>query len=123
MIFTIFGFMAQPAITDTIDMEQDQMHGVRTLASVLSWRRKMELLITGVLLVMTLTPFTYIYLNFNILLPILVTFACLLFLRYMFPFINHVEKSDLLKADKYTLIYFTAIQLMFVLGSLKFNFF
>lgn len=123
VIASIYLFAAQPAIGDTTDLEADRIQGVKTLASVMSWRRKMQMLVTGVLLVMTLTPLTYYYMDFNMLLPILMTLASLFVLRNMIPLMNRFEAATFDRTYKIAFAFYMLIQLFFVIGSLQLNFF
>lgn len=129
IFFAIFAFMGMPALNDSIDIEQDKIQGVRSLALVLNWRSKIQLLILGVLIIMTLSPLTYINLEFNILLPILVVASSLVFLRYVFPVITDVEKSNivesqkLVKAKRIAHLYFILLQIFTVIGSLNITIF
>ena len=71
---------------------------------------------------MTLTPLTYLYLDFNIVLPILVVLAGLVTLRYMFPIMNAFEQSDLLKGWNTGYLFYIVIQILFIIGSLNIPF-
>ena len=119
IIFAIFVFTAQPAMADTVDIEQDSIFGVKTMASVMSWKRKMQLLITGILIIMTLTPLTYVYLSYNFLLPIFVVLGGLVFLRYMFPIMNTLEQANMLRAIRISWVFYFMIQTFYIIGSLK----
>lgn len=122
MLFGIFIFVGQPALQDTFDIEADTLFDVKTLATVLNWKRRMQLFVTGVLVIMTLTPFTYIQLKFNILLPIYVVAGGLILLRFMFPIMNNFEIIAVLKVKKSSYVYFILLQVFAVLGSLNLQF-
>lgn len=70
MMFSIFSFFVLPTGFDSTDVEADRLQGVKSIASVLTWRRRLQLAITGMLVIMTITPFTYINFGYNMLLPI-----------------------------------------------------
>jgi len=126
-LLAIFAFMAMPALNDATDIEADKLFGVKSIAVVLNWKRKIQLLIIGVIAIMTLTPLTYISLGFNIILPIMVVAGSLIFLRFIFPIMINIEKSDLInmedlfKAKKIGYIYFVLLQIFMIIGSLSIN--
>lgn len=121
-IIAIYGFTGQPAMLDTVDMEQDRLFGVKSLATVLSWKRKIQLLITGILIIMTLTPLTYVYFGFNVILPIFVVLGGLIVLRYMFLIMNTIEQATLSQAFKVIYIFTLLIQIFSIIGSLNLHF-
>lgn len=118
-LFAIFAFTGQPALNDTLDIEQDRMFGVKSLATVLSWRRKMQLFILGILIVMTLTPLTYRSFEFHVIFPIFVVVGGLIILRYMFPIMNAFQQSAMMNAYKISYIYIFLIQIFSIIGSLQ----
>jgi len=125
IFFAIFAFMGMPALNDSMDIESDILQGVKSLAVVLSWKRKVQLMIIGVLIIMTLSPLTYINLGFNILLPIFVVAGSLIFLRFVSPIMINVEKievvdvADLIKARRIAHLYFILLQIFMIIGSLN----
>jgi 4-hydroxybenzoate polyprenyltransferase len=129
LFFAIFGFTALPAGMDATDVVADRLQGVKSLASVLSWRRRIQLLIIGIFVIMTLTPFTYINFGFNMILPIFVVLSCLVFLRYMFPLMNRVEPimanmdNEMILKTKRTIIIFNFVLNAFlIIGSINLSF-
>jgi 4-hydroxybenzoate polyprenyltransferase len=122
LINSFLSFAFQPVITDTSDIEVDRIQGVKTIAMVLSWKRKMQLLITSVLIIMTITPLTYVQFGFNMMFPIYIVAGSLMFLSYMFPMINKFEQIKTLKTRKVAFIYYTFLQFFAILGSLNMNF-
>jgi len=121
LLFSIFGYVAQPAAQDTLDIESDRMQGVKTLGMVLSWKRKMQLLITGVLVIMTITPLTYVNFGFNMLLPIFVVAGSLVLLRFMLPITSKADEITFIKARKPIVIYMLSLYIAVIIGSLQFN--
>jgi len=122
-IFLFVGmFVGLPTFTDVLDTKEDSESGVKTLAIVLSWKTRVELLILFVLIIMTITPFTYTYLQLNIIFPIIVVASCLLFLRFLFPLISHLDLhgTNFQRALKSSYVYFLSVQFALILGSLSF---
>ncbi len=129
LFFAIFGFTALPAGMDSTDVVADKLQGVKSLASVLSLKRRLQLLIIGILVIITLTPFTYINFGFNMLLPIFVIISCLVFLRFMFPLMNKVDPimanmdNDVILKTKRSIIIFNFILNAFlIIGSINLTF-
>jgi len=87
-----FTLLAAPAAVDTSDIEEDQKFGGKTLAMVLSWKAKIQMIVGFILVVMTLTPLTYVQLGFNVVFPIMVVAVSLLTLRSLVPLANRVEE-------------------------------
>jgi len=119
ILFSIFAFTGQPAMCDTLDIEQDKMFDVKSLATLINWKRKIQLYITGVLIIMTLTPLTYTQFGYNMLLPIYVVAGGLIFLRFMFPISNRFEQAAALKAYKISYLFMLLLQLFAIFGSLN----
>jgi len=125
ILFAIFAFMGMPALNDSTDIEADKLFGVKSLAVILNWKRKLQLLIIGVVIIMTLSPLTYINMGFNILLPILVVSGSLIFLRFVFPIIVNLGNVDLIetavlfKAKRIAYVYFILLQLFAIIGSIN----
>jgi 4-hydroxybenzoate polyprenyltransferase len=131
ILFGIWAFSVNPATNETMDIEEDRKFGVKSLGVVLSWRRKLQLLIVGFLFVMTITPLTYVRFGFNVVLPIFVVAASLIFLRYAFIFVTKVEQStlsyelsqiEIRKAKRMMGAFLILFQILTVMGSLNINF-
>jgi 4-hydroxybenzoate polyprenyltransferase len=122
ILFSIYTFTGQPALNDTMDIEQDKMFGIKTLATILSWSKKVQLFITGVLIIMILTFLTYAQFGFNIMLPIYVVAGGSIFLRYMFPIMNRFEQTAALRAYKVSYLFILLLQIFAIIGSLDINF-
>lgn len=132
ILFGIFTFSVNPAVNETMDIEEDRKFGINSLGVVLSWRRKLQLLIFGFLFIMTITPLTYIQFGFNIILPILVVATSLIFLRYSFIIMSKIEQStlsheffqiEIRKAKRLMGAFLIIFQIFMVFGSLNINFF
>lgn len=120
----LFGFtlMAVPAIADSSDIEEDKKFGMKTLGMVLSWKTKIEMIMAFVLVIMTLTPLTYVQLGFNLLLPIMVVAAGLVVLRLLFPLTRHIEdiayESGQNRSFNAANIFFMTVTVAMVIGSI-----
>lgn len=121
----IFGFFItslKPIFGDYSDQYEDELFGMRHLGVILSWKRKMQMLIFTILVVMTLVPLTYVQFGFNTIFPVVVVASSLMFLRALYPILSNFDESKVANAKKVTHVYFFALQITMILGSLNFNF-
>lgn len=115
--FFIFTLIISPALVDVPDIKEDREYGVKSLAMVLSWKTRMEIVILFLLVTMTITPLTYVQLGFNVVLPIILVAACLLFLRFLIPLLSGFEQKAFRKTYKVMYGFWMLVQLGLVLGS------
>jgi len=111
-------FTLAPAFADHLDIEEDKIGGGRTLAMVLKWKARVEIVIFSLLVLMTLTPLTYARLGFNVILPIFVVALCLLSLRFVFPLLSRFEDITYHRAYKTVYSFYALLPIALVLGSL-----
>jgi 4-hydroxybenzoate polyprenyltransferase len=130
LLFGIWSLSSFPIIADAGDIEEDRLHKVKNLSTILSWKRKVQLLIFGFLFVMTMTSLTYVQLGFNMILPIFTVALSLLFLRLIYPKIVNFEKreyrervSEYPKIRKLGMIYYVLLEIILVFGSIELNLF
>ena len=121
IIFGAFITTLKPLFGDSTDMEEDRQFGMRHLGVVLSWKAKIQMMILVVLFIMTITPLTYVRLGFNVILPIFIVAASLLYLRMMFPIMNNYDKVIVMRAKKFTHVYFFLLQILILVSSLNIN--
>lgn len=128
LFFAMYGFFAMPAAMDSTDIDADRIQGVQTLASVMTWRRRLQFTITGMLLIMTLTPLTYINFGFNMLLPIMMVMSGLVFLRFMVPLMlgvsplmNDVDTITMLKIKRIIISFNFILCLVLIIGTMNIN--
>jgi len=121
LFFTVSIMTVQPAFYDVQDVNEDRLDGCKTIAMILSQRRRLELATSGLLASMIITTFSYGYFGLNVICPILAVFGCLLFLRYIFPLLMKTEEykgETIEKISKIGMIVAFIIPLGFMLGSL-----
>ena len=130
IMFAVFAFFAMPTGFDSTDVVADKIQGVKSIASVVPYRQRIQLAIGGMLLIMASTPFIFARFGYNILLPISVGVTGLIFLWLMFPLMMHVkpnsdevEKSVLFKARKIIVLFIFVICGCVILGSLNLSIF
>ncbi len=119
VLYFFFSFMGMPAFHDITDVKEDEMFGVRTMAIVLSWRRKIQMLMLFILAMMTLTPFTYTRLGFNAALPVVVIVMGLIVLRYLIPLSNAFERTLFIKTRNIAYVYYILIHVVLVISTLN----
>jgi len=122
VITAFMGMVIQPGLNDSTDIEADKLQGVKTLAIALDWRLKMQLLMLGILLVMVVTPLTYSYFNYNLLLPLWMVAGGFIALRYIFPIRYVYDEKGVLKARKMVIMYWALMQVFSILGALNIAF-
>jgi len=115
-------FTAGPAFNEQLDIEEDRKYGIKSLAVVLSWKAKMEMVIIFVLALMTLTPLTYTQLELNVIFPIVVVAVCLLVLRYLIPLLSVFEDANFRRARNALWALPVLVSMALILGSLQFVF-
>ena len=113
--------VASITFIDVPDMEEDRKYGVKTLTMLFKWKTKVEMMIIAVLILMTLTPLTYVNLGFNTVFPIIVIIACLIFLRQLFPLLNKFDNTRFWKGYKWSYRFFILVNIAAILGSLPLN--
>jgi len=124
LLFAVFAFLAMPTGFDSTDVVADKLQGVKSIASVLPWRGRMQLAMTGMIAIMTITPFTYVYFGYNIMLPVSIVLTGVVFLWLMYPLmmsvnsvVDTVDLSVLLRTRKIVIIFIFVICGCVILGS------
>jgi hypothetical protein len=115
----IFSFLGLPALSDSLDEEEDTLFEVKSLARALSWKRRIQFLGSAILIMMVVTTLTYAQLGFNTLLPITVVGSSLILLRFVVPIYNGFEREKVQKVRTVTYLYVIMSQIFIVLGSLN----
>jgi len=115
---SLSAFFLIPAFRDHSDINEDKMFGVKSLATILSWKRRLEMAIVFILAFMTLTPLTYINFGFNVIFPIVVVALGFLVLRFLFPLMNRLEQIKYEKALKYVASFYFLTQFSMIIASM-----
>ena len=123
ILFGTFAISVMPIFVDATDIEEDIKFGVKSFSTLLEWKRKAQLMIFGVLFIMTMTPLTYILYKASIIIPIIVVFMSLIFLKLMSPIMQKYDQVQVLKAKRIGHIYFIVFQLLIVLSTIQLSFF
>jgi len=115
-------FVVLPTFADFQDIKEDKEYGIKSLAMVWSWKTKIEIIILYILVVMIITPVSYMQLGLNIIFPIVVVASCLLFLRFIFPLLSRYEYKPWSRAYKAVHGFWILMQVALILGSLNIPF-
>lgn len=119
LLFGTFTFFVQPALVDSLDAYQDGLYGVKSLGRALSWRRKVQMLGVGVLVMMTVTPLTYVRMGFSVFLPLSVIVFSLILLRWgIYPLTRGFELQSVLRSRKMMYVYFLGLQVILIMSSM-----
>jgi len=118
IFFAFFVFLGFPAFRDTTDVYEDKLYGVRSLAILLSWKAKLELVFIFILAVMTLTPLTYVQFNLNVIFPIITVASCFLVLRALFPLLSKFEEKKYTRAYKSLFGFFVVSQAALIFATI-----
>jgi 4-hydroxybenzoate polyprenyltransferase len=125
-MFSIFAFFSMPTGFDSTDVDADRLQGVKSIASIITLKRRLQLAITGMLIIMTITPFTYLNFGYNMFLPISIMLGGLIFLRNLFPImmslspaVNTLEMSAVMKSRKTIVTFIFVLSICLVLGSIN----
>ena len=119
VIIGIFVYLIEPVITDSTDIEEDTLSGVKTLASLLSWEKRTCLFFLGPLAIMVVTPLMYKALGFTVILPLAAIGGGCIFLWYTIPKMKRFDESIVRKVRNSSHIYFIVMQVSFVIGSMR----
>jgi 4-hydroxybenzoate polyprenyltransferase len=122
VFFAFFVFLGFPAFRDTTDVYEDKLYGVKSLAILLSWRAKLELVFLFILAVMTLTPLTYVQFNLNVIFPIVTVASCFLVLRALFPLLSKFEEKKYKRAYNSLFGFFVVSQAALIFATIPFVF-
>ena len=126
LLFAIFAFCAMPTGFDSTDVEADKLQGVNSIASNMSFKQRTQLAMGGMILIMTVTPLTYQYFGYNILMPISITIMGTAFITLLYPVTRKTknigaDEPTLMKTRKIILGSIFIICICVILGSLNLN--
>ena len=120
--WALFIFTIVPTFYDALDVEEDERVGCKTVAILFNQKRRLELTIAGLIVMIATSPLSYLYLGFNLLFPIMICGVCLLFLRFVYPLLLEPEKVDtkqIVKGSRYIQLFILVVMLSFLIGSFK----
>jgi 4-hydroxybenzoate polyprenyltransferase len=109
---------AGPVLNESSDLLEDKKFGVKSLSTILSWERKVQLMIAGVLVLMTVIPLIQLQHGVNIVIPVISVGISLVLLRLLYPLTKQFEEGKISRAKRFGKIYLFLFQLSFVFSAL-----
>jgi 4-hydroxybenzoate polyprenyltransferase len=119
ILFATFAYASQPYLTDSVDIEEDRLAGAKTLAMVLTWKKKVALLTAGAVITMVLTLVTFDRFNFTVIVPLVTVGGGVVFLGFIIPLMRNFTETAIMKVRRITMVYFILFEISFVLGSIN----
>ena len=125
-LFAVFAFFTIPTSFDSTDIDADTFQGVKSMASTMPLKQRMQMSLGVMIFIMTVTPLTYSYFGYNILLPASVLLVGVSFLYLMYPLMTKLsqdtdttEADIIIKARKIIVTFIFIICGCVILGSLS----
>lgn len=113
-----FLFSALPALNEAFDVKEDLLYEIKSLAVVLDWKKRVQMLAFGVLLLIVVTPVTYSWFGFNAAFPVVIVAASLVVLRFIVPIYGEFDRESAYQARRIFKMYFFFVQIMMVVGNM-----
>jgi 4-hydroxybenzoate polyprenyltransferase len=122
LLFGQLGILVLPVVSDTLDEKEDKEFEVKSLARALSWKRRVQLMGVGMLVMMTVVPLTYSQFGLSVIFPISVVLLSLLLLRWgIYPLRTKADVASITRSRKLTIIYYLVAEIILVLSTLSLN--
>ena len=118
----LFGFLMLPALNDSLDVDEDKIYGMKTLAQTLSWRLRTYMIGLGVILMVILTYTASAWFNFSLILPLITVVASILPLRILSRIWTKFERDYIYSTRIQFQMYFFVIQILFVVSYMNLPF-
>ena len=118
ILMCAFSIFFLPAIRESPDIEEDKLHGVKSLSMLISLKGRVEMAILFVLVIMTLTPLTYVQLNLNVVFPIITVASCFIVLRFLFPLLKRFDLETHRYAYRAVYGFWMILQASLIVGTL-----
>jgi len=115
IIFFIFVFTVVPLL-DQSDLKQDRARGMNSLALNTSYKSRINIAGAGMVIILLLSPITYLYLDFNIVSPILLWILGGQVLRYIIPLARDPKTADLAKTWNTAYNFYLLSPIAFAIG-------
>ena len=115
IIFFIFVFTVIPLL-DQSDLEEDRARGMNSLALNTTHQQRIYIAVAGMVVIMLLSPLTYLYLDFNIMAPVLLWLMGGQLLRYIVPLARDPKTADLGKTWQTAYNFYLYSPIAFAIG-------
>ena len=107
-----------PILNESSDLLEDTKYGVKSFSTLLTWKRKIQLMILGILLLSTLMPIIQLLFGVHLIVPIISVGLNIVLLRFLFPVMGQYEETRVNKARKIAKLIFFFIPISFIIVSL-----
>lgn len=119
----VFVFLNLPGMADSFDIKEDTEFGMRTMAMVLSWRQKIQMMMIAVIIYFGATMLFYDYLGFNLVVPITVTFFSVVLLNQLRKMPEDFNNESTTLVRKIAYAYYVFMPFFMAIGSMSLPFF
>jgi 4-hydroxybenzoate polyprenyltransferase len=117
-----FLFFVLPALSDSFDIDADAKFGMKTMAMVLNWKQKANMMMFAPILVMIMTLIAFSNLGLNVTLPVLISLSSLYLLQKMRKISKNYNEDAARKVRKISYAYFTFMPVFMAIGTLNLSF-
>ena len=118
----VFMFFVLPGLADSFDLEEDKAFGMKTLAMVLNWTQKVQLMMLSVFIVFTAGIVGFYYLGFNLVLPSGITLFSVIMLKEITPLFKGYNEEGARRVRKVAYGFFTFVPVLMALGVMSLPF-
>ena len=115
----IFLFSILPSIADSFDIEEDTKYGMKTLAMVLSWRKKARMLMFAPAFATVMSIGAYIIFNVNLVWPVLSAVTSLLYINEIRKVSTEYDEAMVWNIRKLAFIYYDLNLIYVLLGTIN----
>ena len=117
-----FMFFVLPGLADSFDLEEDKAFGMKTMAMVLSWTQKVQLMMVAVMIVFTSGIIGFYYLGFNLVLPAGITLFSIVLMKEVTGLLKGYNEEGARKVRKVAYAFYTFVPLLMALGAMSLPF-
>jgi len=120
--FGVLGFLVNPGINDSFDVEVDRKFGVKSLAAELSWHTQVQMLGAAIIYIIGVSVFAVFNLGFNMILPIPILLFGLVVLRKLPTIYPEFNAEKVLKTRNTVKAFVFFTHIMYLVSSLNLGF-
>jgi len=120
--FGVLGFLVNPSINDSFDVEEDRRFGIKSLAAELRWQTQVVMLGAAVVYVVAASVYAVYNLGFNSVLPVPVALCSILVFRQIPQIYREFNAEKVLRTRKTVKAFVFFTHLMFLVTSLNLGF-
>lgn len=114
-----FMFFVLPGLADSFDLEEDKAFGVKTMAMVLTWTQKVQMMVVAVVIVLGAAVYGYMNLGFNYVLPGAVVLLSVIMLSRINTLFAGYDEGQARSVRKVAYAYFTFLPVFMAIGTMN----